>query len=56
LPGVKLKCIEEHEEDQLAEGIVIVEALSGKKFNISSNAGLIRSRENLLLLKPTFRC
>ena len=35
------------------EGIVIVEALSGKKFNISSNAGLIRSRKNLLLLKQS---
>ena len=53
LPGLELKCIEENEEDQLAEGIVIVEALSGKKFNISSNAGLIRSRKNLLLLKQS---
>ena len=38
LPGLKLKCIEENEEDQLAEGIVVVEALSGKKINISSDA------------------
>ena len=31
LPGLKLKCIEENEEEELAEGIVVVQALSGKK-------------------------
>ena len=31
LPGLKLKRIEENEEDQLAERIVVVEALSGEK-------------------------
>ena len=31
LPGLKLKCIEENEEEELTEGIVVVEALSRKK-------------------------
>ena len=31
LPGLKLKCIEENEEEKFAEGIVVVESLSGKK-------------------------
>ena len=38
LPGLKLKCIEENEEEELVEGIVVVEAVSGKKINISSDA------------------
>ena len=35
LPGLKLKCIEGKEEEEFAEGIVVVESLSGKKNNIS---------------------
>ena len=41
LPGLKLKCIEENEEEEFAEGIVVVESLSGKKITFPERSGLI---------------
>ena len=38
LPGLKLKCIEENEEEELVEGIVVVRPFRGKAINISSDA------------------
>ena len=40
LPGLKLKCIEENEGEEFAEGIVVVESLSGKKLHFQ-RCGLI---------------
>ena len=42
LPGLKLKCIEENEEEELAEGIVVVECLSGKKYHFQRCGWILR--------------